>query len=543
MQAPNRLGSVLGYLGSAYRYASEKAAPIQVRRSPVYTVLDRLARSSQYGSQETMDVAAAMRLAITSAWFYSGTKLIADRVASAEARPRIARRIDSEIRDEANHEFDQLLQRPNSLMTTEYILRYLTFWAYLAGNAYLFISTPAPGRGTPEELWPLPASMITPIPTSLRTSRLTGQPCIDYAYKISDTLVTLPGENIVHFRFPNPFDYWRGLSPLTAMMGALQTDFYQSRYLRTFYGEDNAVPTAIISLPTETNDVDFEIAKEQIREQFGKERRSAITRAGELSVEVITTSIAHMDLVNTRRFNREEINHVLGIPEGLITGGASGDSRLATEISFTRNTVQPFLDLLAAEMTANIAPYYGKEYVIRAPIIIPQDRALKVQEYTIYSQDRTVNENRKELGLPPIMEDNLPPEMVTLVQMCSLPVRLLAYAQSNTFASDSYLPDGSQALAAPDMPDMSGTLNPGHGLDTAATKAALLGQRDELKRWRKVALREARDGRDPGARQFSSDVLDLPMKTSLELMLRDANEEKIREVFDVYTMILELEAA
>ena len=455
MQAPNRLGAALNYFAEAYRYAAHTRKADPQRRNIGFRLLDAMTTTPRYQQPDSVTTDQAVKQAVCSAWVYSGIKTIADRVAAADARPNMKRRVGDEVRDQPNHPFSALLDQPNSLMTWEFVARYTTWWAYLLGNAYLFIATPEPGAGTPEELWPLPADAVSPNPKSMRISRLTGKPCIDYEYVLDGKTYTLPGENVIHIRFPNPFDYWFGLSPLSALIDAVRTDRYQQQYLQGFFGKDNAIPTAIISVPAETNDIDFETIKEQIRDQFGSGRRSAITRAGDLSVQTITQTLQQMEIINSRKFSREEINHVLGIPEGLINGSTSADSRLATEITFARITIQPFLDLVAAELTANLAPYYGPGYVVKAPSVIPQDRSLALQEYEKYSQDRSINENRQVLHLPPLdmpgimatinaarssgglEEITTPLDSAILDLMLNIPIRLIAVLSSNTFANAS----------------------------------------------------------------------------------------------------------
>lgn len=615
-QPPNRLGTALNYFASAYRFAFSVPMKESPRRSMAMSFLDAMASSSKYrDNSDTVDTAEAVKLAITSAWVYSGVKLISDRIASSDARLTVKKRIGAELRDMPGHDFDILLAQPNSLMTTEFILRYTTFWAFLTGNAYIFVSTPAPGQGKPEELWPLPANKVRPIPTSMRTSRLTGQPCIDYAYKAddkNDKWQILPGENVIHIRFPNPFDYWQGLSPLTALMDPLKLDRYQSRYLQGFFGRDNAIPTAIISVAAETNEYDFEGIKEQIRSQFGEGRRSAIIRAGDMDVKTITQTLQQMELVNARKFNREEINHVLGIPEGLISGSASGDSRLSTEITFVRNTVQPFLDMLAADFSNSIAAYYGQNVVVSAPNIIPQDRALRVQEYTTYSQDRSINENRLELNLPPVsvieMVNGLneqrqavglepittPYDDLMLEMMLNAPTRLLAYLSSNTFsgasktglrvgqlnaagepvedpmaafadpaaeeggedagsngntATDAKEPpakvNAKKESKAPDMPGLRGPKNEAgkesvRDWPTHQYLAYKVGIREELKRWQKIACREAKDGRDPGDRVFVSECLTSEQTDTVLKKIKGQDEERVKLVFETLIALVDI---
>jgi HK97 family phage portal protein len=562
----NRLGHALRYLTDAVQYAT---VPFRSKKSVSMwnAALHSMAQQGTLAPQETMDVDGILRLAITSSWCYAAIKLIADRTASHDAWPEAKRRKGETLISLNNHAFEQLLRRPNSLMTTDFILSYTTWWAKLMGNAYLFIATQGPGVGTPEELWPLPANLVKPKPETLRRSRLTGGQCIDYEYSIGGRIFTLPGENIVHIREPNPFDYWNGLSPLSAAMMGLKIDKGEEDFIYAHYTDDNAVPPSIISLPAEISPHDFEFAKEQIREQFAGKKRTAITRAGDLHVQIIQQTMEQMQHLETRKFNREQIFLVYGVPEGMLTGGVSGDSRLATEIAFTRNTVQPYINRIASEMTANLAPYYPDDIEIHAPIIIPQDRSLGIQEYGTYSQDRTINENRQKLDLPPIdMEgilklinkerETFGLEAVNLADasiplMLALPIRLHPFISSNTFAQGGGLeeegevdeeggaeepeqgyPYGNQP-APPEVGDMPGMWGPENFVDNQAVRSAMiLGIETELGRWEKVALKELHAGRKPAERTFSSPAIPDYLIERIKTSLNVHDESSIRKVFD-----------
>lgn len=598
---PNRFGAVLHYFASGYRFAFPSAKA--EKQNIGYAVLRSMTESQRYNQPDDVATDQALKLAVTSAWVYSGIKAIADRISASDARPSMKQRVGRELRDLPNHPLETLFDQPNDLMTYAFIIRYTAWWLELLGNAYIFVATPDIGVGLPEELWPLPADAVSPDPKSIHTSRLTGKPCIDYKYVLDGKVMTLPGENVIHIRLPNPFDYWYGLAPLSALINPVRLDRSQWGYLQGFFGKDNAVPTAIISVPAETSPIDFETAKEQIREQFGEGRRSAIIRAGDLSVQTITQTIQQMELVGGRKFNREEINHVLGIPEGLLSGGLSGDSRLATEITFARITVQPTLDLIAEQLTLSLSPFYGKNLVIKAPSVIPQDRALNLQEYTQYSNDRSINENRQVLHLPPLDmpgvmmqinairvsagldEINTPLDSALMDMMLNIPVRLIPVLSSNTFANASAtgLRVGQKDASGETIPDpfeqqlermqdLQDLNNPGDGGDNSPPEggtapafanvekppktpsmngagggarevqvnvgkmylieAARIGQREELLRWKKVAMKLARDGHNPASKAFETRVLPGNLSSRIITQLEGADEGKCGIVFD-----------
>jgi HK97 family phage portal protein len=436
-------------------------------------------------------------------------------------------------------------------MSGTFLLRYTAWWFFLRGNAFIFIGTPAPGKGEPTELTPLPADCVVPLPGTMRqgVGVFANERVIDYEYTIGGSKQLLPGENVLHLRYPNPFDYWTGLSPLTAALLSLRTDDSQANWTADFFGKKNAIPSAIMSVPAETSESDFEIIRATLREQFEAGQRTLITRAGDLSVEVIQQTLEQMQVLGSREFNAKAIDRIYGIPEGMITGGLSGDSRLAAEIAFARNVIQPNLDYFAEEFSAQFGPYYGEDIAIVAPNVIPQDRALELQEYSTYGMDRTINENRLERGLEPLAN-----EVADLV-----PVRLLQWVAPNYATLDGAEPEkepippqlaafqgqpppppplaeddedegqpgiGGQQNVAQEIGAMIGKARNGHD----PVMALALGT--ELKRWEKVAAKEARAGRNPAVRAFESDIVPSELAAELRKVLDGADEPSVRRAFD-----------
>lgn len=535
------LGHGLQYIVKSLRFAlnDEKRPP--TTRS-FYTALSRMAERDRYLNEE-VDLPDVLRLAVCSAWVYSAIKMIADRSTTRESTMRIKRRKGEMKQDINDHPFERLLMSPNSLMTGEFLLSYTTWWGHLLGNGYIFIATEAPGVGTPEELWPLQADAVKPLPATLRISRLTGKPCIDYSYEVNGVLHRLPGENVIHIRFPNPFNYWIGMSPLVAGLQALKTDREQARYLELFYGRDNAIPTAIISLPPETEEEQFEELKYEIKNQFAEGQLRAVIRAGDFTIQTIAQTLQQSEFIGSRKFNREIINHIYSIPEGLLSGSMSGDSRLATEIAFMRGTVQPWLDRVAAAMTVNACPYYGDDIICEAPNVVPQDRTLLVTEYQAYAQDRTINENRKILGLPAWEPDDA--EDSLLKQMANAPVRLITYISSNSYqggSNDPYMTGDSGNIIdgevytnteqPPGIGDTPELASPPRQQQLMSGKASdMIAMVQELKSWRKVARQEARAGRNPADRPFISRSIPRGIGVTIAHVLNNADEERVDVIF------------
>ena len=100
-QKPNIIGRMLGYLANATSYAnyiraSASAVEMGGRKRGWFAALDLMAQRDAYVATETMDVESIYKLALTSAWFYSGVKLISDRVSSRESAMQVKERTGEE---------------------------------------------------------------------------------------------------------------------------------------------------------------------------------------------------------------------------------------------------------------------------------------------------------------------------------------------------------------------------------------------------------------------------------------------------------------
>lgn len=416
----NRLGRVIRYFSEAIQYGRQPLLSVKTnRKSPI---LEAIFDANAYTGATAGDEDRYMRLGVTSASVYHAIDVIAKRVASVKNFSVQSTTNGGETwEDDPSHEFTQILKKPNSLMSGTLLLSEVSWWFKLSGNAYIFLDTPLPGQGPIRGMYPLPSDAVEVDPTSVRVSSITGEPVVDYIYTLGGAMETIPGENIIHFRTANPFDFWTGLSPLTALQSTLDTAYAQATWLASYFDEGNAIPTAVISVPSDLSDPDFDEVRDSIIRQFGAQRRAAITRAGELSVQTIQHTIDDMRVMESLTYHDGEIDKVYGVPPGL-TSASSGQARLAAETALARDVVQPMIDYLAEVLTVNLTMYYD-DFRVNGANVVPQDRAMEVKEYQIYGADMTINEGRKEKGLDSLSFSG---DMVRFQPLLDqVPVRLL----------------------------------------------------------------------------------------------------------------------
>lgn len=470
----------LGYT----KAAAYTVAPVFTGEAPV---------GGEFGSSVYTDEQRE-RLAITSAWVYSDIRTIANEASAADVDIWQGQ---DEIED---HPIELLLERPNPHMSRSWMRQYTIQWLLLRGEAYwLKVFDRAGGI---QELWPIPSSHIEPIPDaqkyikSYKYSPANGQPPIYFD----------PAQ-IIFYRFPNPFDYHRGLSPLSAYRLALETDLAAASWNKQTFDDDVTLRT-LISLPAEMSVPNFQRAKaEAITELVERQRRYMIVRAGDVSVNTLSISPKDLEYMAGRAFTRDEIDRVFGFPGGYWNRDATRANSDAAKAILIEQAVWPILILLAETLTLQLVQTdYAADLEMRFEDIRTEDRALLVQERAQYWQVKTVDEAREELGLDAFPDPEIGSNLVPLAIRGPAPEPgfspLLVSGQEQTFDNEIFDDDNLPPEATAD-----------------------------LKRWESIAKRRVRNG-ESAIYAFESAHIPAELKATIMAGLSTATtEQEVKAAF------------
>jgi HK97 family phage portal protein len=348
------------------------------------------------------------RLAITLSWVFSDIQLISGEAAQAELG--IYEREGERLTEVLNHPFELLLQRPFPFWPRSLTMRYTLMWWLLRGEAYWWKIFD--GGGELRQLLPVPAGRMRPIPDA--KEYISG---FAYKPKHGKPAVKIPKEQVVFFRFPNPFDFHRGLSPRTGYQLPLETDVAAQRWNRETFTKEATLRT-LIALPAELDSKVYTQAKEEIlRELVEERRRYMVARSGKVEVKALGMSPKELEFLflGGREFTREEIDRVFGVPAGFWAKEATRANSEAAKATLIENTVWPLLVLMHDAITEQIViPHYGDNLRARFQDIRPRDRNLLVRERQQYWQVMKVNEARQDLNLEPLEDEELGEMLVPL---------------------------------------------------------------------------------------------------------------------------------
>lgn len=389
----DRLGSSFGDFVAAYRKI--------VYTTDVDPILGSMAEKYSGELQVTEDDRLERR-ALVNSWVFSAILYIAGEVASNKIR--VVEDQGDSVTIVKNHPFIDLLKKPNLYMNRSFLWFYTVLWLKLNGNAYWF---KVPGVWGLSEIWPLPASDVIPRPSS------DGKFLECYEYSALGRKYYIPPEYISHFfNIPNPFNIFIGMTELVAAMLPSETDRAMAAWAKSFFKDDNVMPSSIINVNpgsgpqrVRINPADIAEMKRDLRESYGAlKRKTLITTAVGVSVENLGWNPQEMDFILGRKFTRKEIFEIFGIPEGMTQAEATEANSRAGMRIFKETVNARTLIPIAEEITSSIIQtHYEPGLEASYGEIRPGTRELEMMELDRAKGGLLIDEVRSRYWqLPPL---------------------------------------------------------------------------------------------------------------------------------------------
>jgi len=283
-------------------------------------------------------------------WVYSAVRRVSSSVASVPLV--LERRQGDQWTPDPGHEIQALLNRPNPFMGRQDLNERWGQYMLLSGNALVWLNIVG---GKPVELWPIHPDTIKPIQS--RAEYVSG-----YEWKVdSSTKRLLPVAEVAHWMFPDPTNPRWGLSPLQAAASAVDMDQAAASWNRAVLRNDGKPPLAIF-LNDGLTLAQMREAAGFMREQIdGGSIRKALVMGGASKVQPLSLSASDLDFLNGRRFSREEIAAVFGVPPILLSfGDAATYANLdAAKTALWEDRVVPLLDDLCQGYMGALFPFWN----------------------------------------------------------------------------------------------------------------------------------------------------------------------------------------
>jgi HK97 family phage portal protein len=139
-----------------------------------------------------------------------------------------------------------------------------------------------------------------------------------WEYSSASGKESIPNEEIIQFKYYNPYNPWRGLAPLTAATLGIHIDFASSLYNYYFFNNDST-PAGVIK-------TDQELSGEEATAMAvrWKQQQGGLNKKGNIAVfgkggEYKPIALAQKDIqyIEQKKWSREEVFAVLEVPPAL----------------------------------------------------------------------------------------------------------------------------------------------------------------------------------------------------------------------------------
>ncbi len=311
---------------------------------------------------------------------------------------------DREITD---HRALWLFEKPNQFMTRYELMNMTVQSLELIGEAHWLIMRNESGK--PVALFPLNSSQMEMIMKN-------GVPD-HWEYNLQSDRQELLFEDVVFFKYTDPSNPWRGVAPLHAASIAADSDLDASRWNRTFF-KNSAAPASALEIDSKLSNEQFLVYKKQV-EAFYKGVNNAhktIVLDSGMKFKNIQLSQKDMEFLELRKFSREEIAAVFGVPLSKL--GLNENSNRATayihDYSFAKETLTPKLRMIQGALNKYFATTFEDNLHFEFESVIPKDDETSAKINNIYLTQGvlTVDEVRESLGYEPLKKKTESPKQL-----------------------------------------------------------------------------------------------------------------------------------
>lgn len=266
----------------------------------------------------------------TNGWVFRAVYLIAKAVAQV---PFSVYADGTKLPD---HHISRLFKRPNPCISRQDLFELLVTWLELSGNAYL---KKVEVEGRTRELWPVSPDRIRPVAGTRTDEWVKG-----YTLDMSGSIAFMP-EEIIHMKFMNPANPLVGISPLEVAGKAVDTDTSQQDF-NTAASQNRGVVEGVFTFERSFDNQDQAEAISQKLEEKIRQRRKFMVLGANAKYQRIALTPEEMDFANARRFNRDEIFTIFGVPPQYAgsTESSTYNNFQTSELIFWSATVIPLLD-------------------------------------------------------------------------------------------------------------------------------------------------------------------------------------------------------
>lgn len=302
-----------------------------------------------------------------------------------------------ELEEITDHPLLDMLDAGNMMMTGVTAKQVTQTHLDLKGEAYWLKERD--GLGVPMAYWPLPPHWVQTTPT----------PADPYFYIAQGAFQEkIPITEIVWFVDPDPENpYGRGVGAAESLSDELETDEYAAKHTKAWF-YNSARPDLLITGKDLTKDQAQRLEQQWLakHQSFWKRFRPHFTNA-DVQVHELSQSFESMQLVELRRFERDTVIQVYGVPPEIM--GIVQDSNRATieaaKYIYTEHVIVPRLELLRDQLQERLVPDFDERLILDYESPVPEDREYNLAVAKAAPWSLLVDEWREMGGKAPLPDN------------------------------------------------------------------------------------------------------------------------------------------
>jgi len=313
------------------------------------------------------------------------------------------------------HPILTLLKLVNPFQTSNEFIALDTIYNELLGESFWALNFNALGE---------PAEIILPYPNKMSVVPAATFPFVKgYVYGTGAEAIPFDVNEIIHFKYPNPLNQYRGLAPAKAIGINLDAEQNADKWVNQFF-YNSARPDGVIQFDYNLSDEQFDKLKKQWSEKYkgvSKAHQVALLEGGGKYLQIQNT-IKDMDFPNLKQKNRDVILGVFGMhPASLgLTENVNKANAESAEYQLAKNVIKPRLDWKKAKIQEQLIPKFRRSENLqigyKEVVKETTDQKIAMAESGMRAGYLTVNEARIMQGY-----DSIPNGDVLLVPLNLIP--------------------------------------------------------------------------------------------------------------------------
>lgn len=356
--------------------------------------------TGSFGLGEPAPMDSRAQMEAYRSWVYSAANKISSNLAwiLSDNTRLFRRKGPKDMKEVETHDILNLLDRVNDNMTRYDLFELLGLHLELVGEAFWWkIKNKA---GKPVEIWPwINPSYMNVVPG--KDEFIKG-----YIYIDPGTGQSIPfsPDEIVHFKYTNPSNPYRGISPVKAAEISIASDRQANKWNWTFF-KNGGRPLLVLSVPgTLTQEQYNRVVTQWENRHQGTDNahKLAVIESGNGSEKTEVKEIGirqkDMDFIEQRKMNKEEIYEIFGIPKGMMSGDVNRSTSQEHQAFFMENTIIPKVRKILSVMNEFLVRDFGNDgmfFDFDDPSPKNVERDIKYYESGIQNGWLTPNEVRK----------------------------------------------------------------------------------------------------------------------------------------------------